>query len=126
MLKEQLLLHKKKSLETASLKKQVEEAKKTQEVLANQLKEKEASCQKHEIEISSLKKELEKINNPSLKFERSSTILDNILEQQKSPHDKTGIGYDNTQKNLEKGESFKVSKKRIEEKSKRHVSIHDK
>jgi len=36
-----------------------------------------------------------------MKFEKSSTILEDILNVQRSPFDKTGLGYDNNKKNVD-------------------------
>jgi hypothetical protein len=53
-----------------------------EELVRNQLKEKEENCEKLEAEIISLRKELEKtidLLSRSLKFGKSTKILDNIL-----------------------------------------------
>jgi hypothetical protein len=57
-----------------SLKTQVEEAKRIEEVLRAQLKEKEDVCNSLESEIVCLRKELER-SNTNMKFEKSSTTL---------------------------------------------------
>jgi hypothetical protein len=65
-----------------SLKIQLEEAKRTEEVVKSQLKEKEEICEKLEHEIVLLQKELEKSIphfNRSLKFEKSVEILNYII-----------------------------------------------
>lgn len=62
----------------------------------NQLKEKEELCEKLEVDVTYLRKELEQIAtqlNTKLKFEKSTAILDEILNSQRSPFDKTGLGY---------------------------------
>jgi hypothetical protein len=72
-----------------------------EEVVRSQLKEKEENCEKLEAEIVSLRKELEKTTDQlsrSLKFGKSTEILDNILSYQRSPFIKTGLGYDEKQK----------------------------
>jgi hypothetical protein len=71
------------------LKTQIEEAKRIEELLKNQINEKEESCCKLEAEIFYLRKKVEKSN----KFLNSSRILDEILESQRSPCDKSGLGY---------------------------------
>ena len=71
------------------LKTQIEEAKRVEELLKNQINEKEESCDKLEAEIVDLRKKVEKSN----KFLNSSKILDEILESQSSPYDKSGLGY---------------------------------
>jgi hypothetical protein len=71
------------------LKTQIEEAKRIEELLNNQINEKEESCCKLEAEIVDLRKKIEKSN----KFLNSSLILDEILESQRSPYNKSGLGY---------------------------------
>jgi hypothetical protein len=61
------------------LKTQIEEAKRVEELLKNQINEKEESCDKLEAEIVDLRKKVEKSN----KFLNSSKILDEILESQR-------------------------------------------
>jgi hypothetical protein len=75
------------------LKTQLQEAKRNEEVLNKQLNEKQQDCKKLETEIVQLKRELEKGNNQSI-FENSSKILNDILNSQRSPNDKIGLGYD--------------------------------
>jgi hypothetical protein len=79
-----------KSLETIiHLKTQIEEDKIIEELLKNQINEKEESCCKLEAEIVDHRKKVENSN----KFLNSSWILDEILESQRSPCDKSGLGY---------------------------------
>jgi hypothetical protein len=79
-----------KSFETiVHLKTQIEEAKRIEELLKNQINEKKESCCKLEVEIVDLRKKVEKSN----KFLHSLRILDEILESQRSPCDKSGLGY---------------------------------
>jgi hypothetical protein len=79
-----------KSFETiVHLKNQIEEAIRVVELLKNQINEKEESCHKLEDEVFDLRKKVEKSN----KFLNSSLILDEILESQRSPYDKLGLGY---------------------------------
>jgi hypothetical protein len=79
-----------KSFETiVHLKTQIEEAKRIEELLKIQINEKEESCCKLEAEIVVLRKKVEKSN----KFLNSSRILDEILENQRSSCDKSGLGY---------------------------------
>jgi hypothetical protein len=56
-----------------------------------------------------------------LKFEKSSSALEDILNQQISPSDKTGIGYDHKQKHIEEEKSFKLPRK-TEERPKSHTN----
>jgi chromosome segregation ATPase len=82
-----------KSLEVnVNLKTQIEEAKRIEELLKNQVNEKEESCHKLEAEVVDLRKKVEK-SNTHIKFMNSSTILDEILDSQRSPNDKSGLGY---------------------------------
>jgi hypothetical protein len=71
------------------LKTQIEEAKRVEELLRDQINEKEESCHKLEDEVVDLRKKVEKSN----KFLNSSQILNKILESQRSPNDKSGLGY---------------------------------
>ena len=74
------------------LKTQLEEAKRIEEVLKDKLNEKEEQCQKLEMEVVGLRKTSEN-SNACVKFRNSSIILDEILDYQRSPFDKFGIGY---------------------------------
>jgi predicted nucleic acid-binding Zn-ribbon protein len=77
-----------KSFETIiPLKTQIEEAKRVEEHLKNKINEKDESCDKLEAEIVDIRKKVEKSN----KFFNSSKILDEILESQRSPYDKSGL-----------------------------------
>jgi hypothetical protein len=71
------------------LKTQIEEAKRVEELLKNQVNEKEESCHKLESEVVDLRKKVEK----SKKFLNISQILNEILESQRSSNDKSGLGY---------------------------------
>jgi hypothetical protein len=71
------------------LKTQIEEAKRVEEPLRNQINEKEESCHNLEAEVVDL---INKVEN-SNKFLNSSQILNEILEIQRSPNDKSGLGY---------------------------------
>jgi hypothetical protein len=74
------------------LKSQLLEANKIEEVILKQLSDKKQACEKLEVEIKLLKSELEKEKKRS-KFGNSSKILDEILSSQRSPNNKTGLGY---------------------------------
>jgi hypothetical protein len=37
----------------------------------------------------------------NIRFEKSSTVLEDILNVQRSPFDRTGLGYNNSQKNID-------------------------
>jgi hypothetical protein len=79
-----------KSFETiVHLKTQIEESKRVEELLKDQINEKEESCHKLEAKIVDLRKKVEKSN----KFLNSLKILDELLESQRSPYHKSGLGY---------------------------------
>ena len=82
------------------MKTQLEEAKGTEEILKRQLEEKEETVKKLEMEVVGLKKKGKK-NEALVKLEDSSIVLDKILDCQRSPLDKIGLGY---KKNKEKSE----------------------
>jgi hypothetical protein len=70
------------------LKTQLQEAKIIEEVILKQLNDREQDYEKLEAEIVLLKREIEKEKKQS-KFENSSNILNGILNNQRSPNDKT-------------------------------------
>jgi hypothetical protein len=93
-----------KSFETiVHLKTQIEEAKMIEELLKNQINEKEESCCKLEDEIVDIRKKVEKSN----KFLNSSLILDEILESQRSTYDKSSLGYKEETTHIEASTSKK-------------------
>jgi hypothetical protein len=71
------------------LKTQIEEAKRIEELLKIQINEKEESCCNLETEIIDLRKKVDKSN----KLLNSLRILDEILESQRPPCDKSGLRY---------------------------------
>jgi hypothetical protein len=74
------------------LKTRLQEAKRIEDLLIEQLNKKQQDCEKREAEIVLLKKELEKGKNHS-RFENSSKILDDNMNSQISPKDKTRLEY---------------------------------
>ena len=74
------------------MKSQLLEAKRIEEVILKECSDKKKACEKLEVEIKLLKSEFEKENKRS-KFGNSSKILDEILSSQRSPNNKTGLGY---------------------------------
>jgi hypothetical protein len=82
------------------LKTELQEDKIIEEVISKQLNEKKQDYGNLEVEIVFLKRELERGNNQS-RFEKSSRILDDILNSQRSSRNKRGPGYD--KKNSNKG-----------------------
>jgi hypothetical protein len=79
------------------LKTQTKEAKRVEELLKNQVNEKEESCHKLESEVVDIRNKVDKSN----KFLNSSTILNGILDSQISPNDKSGLGYNKEATHLE-------------------------
>jgi DNA repair exonuclease SbcCD ATPase subunit len=75
-----------------NMKTQLEEAKRREEVVRNQLNEKEDSCHKMEGEVVNLRKKVEK-SNTHVKFLNKYMTLDEILDSQRSPNDKSDLGY---------------------------------
>ena len=84
------------------LKIKLEEAKMIEESLRKQLKEKEGIQIELEKEIVSLRRKLQK-ESIKQKFDKSTEILDQIINNQRPIHDKSGLGYN--QRNLEMGSS---------------------
>ena len=68
-----------------NLKIQIEEVKRTEEILKNQLTEKENSCLEMEKEIMDLRRKVT--------THKISVTLNEILDCQKSSNDRTGLGY---------------------------------
>ena len=112
------------------LKTQLEETKRVEEIMKLQLEEKEKTNQKLEMEVVSLRKKIEKSNN-HVKFNSSSVILDKILDFQRSPFDKSALGYKNEEdkyeggtwspKTLEEGPSSSKGKDKVSP----HAPVHD-
>ena len=68
--------------------------------MKSQLEEKEETVQKLELEVVGLKKKGKK-NESLVKLQDNSIVLDKILDCQRSPLERTGLGY---KKNKEKSE----------------------
>jgi hypothetical protein len=64
----------------------------TEEIVRNQLDKKEESCHEMEEEVVNLRKKVENLDT-QIKFLNNSMILDEILDSQRSPNDKSGLGY---------------------------------
>ena len=90
-----------------ALERQLERARWKEEDLKDQLEEKDKSYQKLEAEVVELKKNVgqSEVNG---KFKICSSILDEILESQRSPFDKTGLGYSKKMKETEEGPSCSI------------------
>ena len=83
----------------AHLKTQLEEAKRVEEVLKDQLDEKDKACQKLEMEVVELRKKAE---HSEAHVKTSSSILDEILESQRSPFNKTVLAMARQRRKLKK------------------------
>jgi hypothetical protein len=79
------------------LKVELEEAKKIEDILKQQLSEKKARCEAMEKEVVKTKKELEKFQalyHQNLSSIKASEELATILNQQRNPKLRTGMGYE--------------------------------
>jgi hypothetical protein len=79
------------------LKVELEEAKKIEEILKQQLSKKKARCESLEQEVVKTRKEMEKFQalyNQNLSSIKASEGLATILNQQRNPKLKTGMGYE--------------------------------
>jgi hypothetical protein len=79
------------------LKVELEEAKKIEDILKRQLSEKKARCEALEQEVVKTRKEMEKFQalyNQNLSSIKTSEGLATILNQQRNPKLKTGLGYE--------------------------------
>ena len=75
--------------EILNLRQQVEEGRKSDEILKKQCLEKE---EQHQVEVNILTGKLED-KDKLLRFQDSSKVLDDILSSQRSPTIKTGLGF---------------------------------
>jgi vacuolar-type H+-ATPase subunit H len=75
------------------LKAQIEEDKRFEEALKEQLEEKEKIIGNLEAEIGTLRKDIQKKN-----MHNSSKVLDDIINSQKYHLDNSGLGYNQTEK----------------------------
>ena len=76
----------------SDLKSQLLEANTIEEVILQQLNDKKQVCEKLEAEIKLLKSEIQKEKKGS-QLGNSSNILNEIISIQRSPKNKTGLGY---------------------------------
>jgi hypothetical protein len=103
------------------LKLELEEVKKTEEVIKQQLAEGRSRCEHLEEEVVTVKKELEKYQawyNHNISSIKASEELNNILNRQRPPQNKFGIGYeeDASSSKLKNTESSNVIKFQINKK----------
>jgi hypothetical protein len=89
----------------------VEEARRIEEILESQLEEKEKEKESLEIEIVSLRKEIQKRDMQ----QNNTKILDEIISAQRPYHDRSGLGYN--QKHTEKGSISMTTKEEAEQKT---------
>jgi hypothetical protein len=75
------------------LKVQIEENKRIEEALKEQLEERNRIIGNLEAEIVTLRKDLQKKN-----MQNNSKVLDDIISSQNPQHDKSGLGYNQTEK----------------------------
>jgi len=79
------------------LKLELEEAKKIEEVLKQQIAKGRSRCEQLEEEVVTVKKELEKYQawyNQNISSIKASEELNNILNRQRSPQNKFGLRYE--------------------------------
>jgi hypothetical protein len=76
-----------------NLKVQIEEDKIIEEALKEKLEEKDKIIGNLEAKIVTLRKDLQKKN-----MQNNSKVLDDIIRSQKYHHDKSGLGYNQTEK----------------------------
>ena len=77
------------------LKVQIEEDKRIEEALKEQLEERDKIIGNLEAKIVTLRKDLQKKN-----MQNNSKVLDEIISSKKSHHDKSGLGYNQTEKSI--------------------------
>jgi hypothetical protein len=76
-----------------NLKVQIEEDKRIEEALKEKLEQKDNIIGNMEAEIVTFRNDLQKKN-----MQNNSKVLDDIINSQKSHHDKSGLGYNHTKK----------------------------
>ena len=86
------------------------------DTLQFQLDEKEKSLEKLECEIVGLRKEIEKTKALNLKFFKGSETLDEIINVQRSPLIKTGLGYNGETSQASTSKSYLDAARRNEQK----------
>jgi len=86
------------------------------ETLQIQLDEKEQCLEKLECEIVGLRKEIEKTKALNLKFVKGSETLDEIINVQRSPLIKTGLGYNGEASQASTSKSYLDAVRRYEQK----------
>jgi FtsZ-binding cell division protein ZapB len=113
--KQLLIQYETNTVDIPLLKLELEEAKKVEEVLKQQLAESRSRCEHLEEEVVTVKKELEKYQawyNQNISSIKASEELNNILNRQRPPQNKYGLGYEEDASNskLKNTESSNVIK----------------
>jgi hypothetical protein len=94
--KQLLIQYETNTIDIPLLKLELEEAKKIEEILKQQLVEGRSRCEHLEEEVVTVKKELEKYRawyNQNISSIKASEELNNILNRQRPPQNKSGLGY---------------------------------
>jgi hypothetical protein len=99
-----------------NMKTQLEESKRREEVVRNQLNKREESCHKIEAKVVNLRKKVEK-SNTQVKLLNSSMTLDEILDSHRSPNEKYGLGYNKEEMSIPKKPDASPSFAKGEDKS---------
>ena len=86
------------------------------DTLQFQIDEKEKYLEKLEGEIAGLRKEIEKKKAINLKFVKGSETLDEIINVQRSPLNKTGLGYNGETSQASTSKSYLDAARRNEQK----------
>eukprot|EP00253_Pinus_taeda_P008638 PITA_08638 len=102
--------------EITRLKRCIEEKNMIIDTLQFQIDEKEKHFEKLESEIVALRKEIEKTKAINLKFVKGSETLDEIINVQRSPLNKTGMGYNGETSQASTSKSYLDAAKRSEQK----------
>jgi len=99
-----------------SLKRSIEEKNAIIDALQSQIDEKERHFEKLEGEIVNIRKEIEKTKAINLKFVKGSGTLDNIINVQRSPINKIGLGYNGETSQASTSKSYLDAARRNEQK----------
>eukprot|EP00253_Pinus_taeda_P014281 PITA_14281 len=91
--------------------------------LQSQLDEKEKSFEKLECEIVGIRKEIEKTKALNLKHVKGSETLDEIINVQRSPLIKTGLGYNGEASQASTSKSYLDSARRSEKRPNRNHQV---
>src|ERR1700734_2069264 len=102
--------------EITRLKRCIEEKNMIIDTLQFQIDEKEKHFEKLEGEIVALRKEIEKTKAINLKFVKGFEILDETINVQRSPLNKTGLGYNGETSQTSTSKSYLDAAKRNEKK----------